>query len=176
MQNLSSILTGIIQDPDVDIDLTVTNEISKMEIDSAVDMQTTQSIQEALLICDMLENNARSPLCEIVANASSMGTGEDLWAALNSPAPFDSEMSPSDISINEVFDLYSKFRADEGQIQNETNEITEVTTTNIASSSCLQIVKEFQEELSGVTQDLIVMEVMERLRDRGDLLKRCRMS
>ena len=85
----------------------------------------------------MLENDARSPLSEIVENASSMGTRVGLWAALNSPAPFDSEISRSDISNNELFDLYPMIRADEGQIQNATNEITEKTTTNIASSSCL---------------------------------------
>ena len=173
MQNLSSILTGLIQDPDVDIDLTVTNEISRMEVDSAVDMQTTQSIQEVLQICDMLENDPRSSLCEIVENASSMGMGVDLLAALNSPAPFDSEISRSDISNNELFDFYSKFGADEGQIQNSTNEITEVTTTNTTSSSCVQIVKEFQEKLSGATQDSVMIELMEHLRDRADLLDRC---
>ena len=121
MQNLSSVLTGLIQYPDVDIDLTVTNEISRMEIDSAVDMKTTQSIQEALLICDMLENEARSPLSEIVENAYSIGMGLDLWAALNPAAPFETELSRSDISNNGIFDLYSEFLADESQIQNTTD-------------------------------------------------------
>ena len=41
MQNLISTLIGLIRDPDVDIDLAVTNKISRMEIDSAVYMQTT---------------------------------------------------------------------------------------------------------------------------------------
>ena len=45
MQNLSSIRTGLIQDLDVDVYLAVNNEISRMEIDSAVDMQNIQSIQ-----------------------------------------------------------------------------------------------------------------------------------
>lgn len=74
MQNLNSILTGFFKDPVVNIDLNVFSEISRMEIDLAFDMQ---SIQEALLIVDKLQNEARSLMCGIVERASSMGTGMD---------------------------------------------------------------------------------------------------
>ena len=169
MQNLNSMLTGLIRNPYVDIDLIVPNEISRMEIVSAVSTQTTQSIQEALLICHMLEIKTQSPLYSIVENTSLMGKGMDLWVALNSPAPFDTIKSRTDVSNNELIDLYSKFCADHSQIQNATNEITEVTPTNTASSSCIQIVIEFQDKLRSVTHDSVITQMMERLRDRADL-------
>lgn len=69
VQNMNSILISLIQDPDVRIDLTVTNQISRMEIDLAFGMQTTQSIQEAFLICDTLQNEVRRPMSEITERA-----------------------------------------------------------------------------------------------------------
>ena len=67
---MNSIINGLIQDPDVDIHFTVPDEIFRMKIDSAVDMQTTKSIQETVPICDMMQNKDRILMCEIVEKAS----------------------------------------------------------------------------------------------------------